>query len=886
MTQKKSNEENPQAISKDLNAWFLGPKGENEELLESLIIMALRHHIHWRANYWPQGDPIITEVDMLDETYKKCSADIKSNTRLLLDKLKEGFPFYSPRYLAHMLHDTVIPAMVGYFAGMLYNANNVTYEASPVTTILEMRVADDLSKMLGFQEKHRGEIEVLFHNAANGIQDISNANKSWGGIVTECTREGEEWNNKLASMLDSLAKICDKELDNEDGIAENMRKTATSLREFDEYDECWNTVVETLEPLAIKLDEIFRDENAWSIISKLLHAISQEQTWGHLTSGGTVANIESLWVARNIKYFPLIVAQMCRDKKIDLKINIKIGNKEKLLNEMDLSNKDDIWSLLNLDLSEVHKLRQSLFDSWSKEENNELKTTEAIRSEIKEMLKKVSRNKINCELLQNGIKLPVIIAPQSSHYSIEKAVDILGIGVDRLIKVEVDECFRMDISKLKSCLDHCFDNKVPIIAVIGIIGSTEEGAIDPLHMILKLRDEFKSRDKPLTFFVHADAAFGGYARSIFLGNISPSRDPNDQEAKTRQFGYDFLSRDVVNHIITGELIGINEEGTLRWAKPQYDKNYKNTISEKVGDWPSEHVYEAFKSIGNADTVTVDPHKLGFVPYPAGAVIYREKKSRDFLQQDAPYIFSSEEGSGSYVDKYIGRFILEGSKPGASATACWLAHRCISQDFRGYGAIIGENIRAARTLYHHLKNPDDLYEDDLVKIVPICEPDLNIVCFIVGSRKANPQYSIKDLNSLNENILKQFSIDFDKRKDKIIYSQPFWLSGSSFENENYLFDRHARRFLEDLQISPIEQGKIWKVKYLRAVIMDPWFSSTAPGEKDIIKAFIECLLKVAHEEIVKLDAKLKAELDATHISASTSSRQVESVLMNIPEVDDH
>ena len=38
----------------------------------------------------------------------------------------------------HMLWDQVLPAMVGYFAGMLYNQNNVAAEASPVTTGLEI----------------------------------------------------------------------------------------------------------------------------------------------------------------------------------------------------------------------------------------------------------------------------------------------------------------------------------------------------------------------------------------------------------------------------------------------------------------------------------------------------------------------------------------------------------------------------------------------------------------------------------------------------------------------------------------------------------------------------------------------------------------------------
>ena len=44
------------------------------------------------------------------------------------------------RSQGHMLWDQALPAVVGYFAAMLYNQNNVAAEASPVTTRLEIEV--------------------------------------------------------------------------------------------------------------------------------------------------------------------------------------------------------------------------------------------------------------------------------------------------------------------------------------------------------------------------------------------------------------------------------------------------------------------------------------------------------------------------------------------------------------------------------------------------------------------------------------------------------------------------------------------------------------------------------------------------------------------------
>ena len=51
----------------------------------------------------------------------------------LLAALKSDCPFHSPRYAAHMVAEQTLPSIAGYFAGMLYNPNNVSREAAPVT---------------------------------------------------------------------------------------------------------------------------------------------------------------------------------------------------------------------------------------------------------------------------------------------------------------------------------------------------------------------------------------------------------------------------------------------------------------------------------------------------------------------------------------------------------------------------------------------------------------------------------------------------------------------------------------------------------------------------------------------------------------------------------
>jgi hypothetical protein len=64
----------------------------------------------------------------------------KSFQNLLVCLNKYSVPFFSPRYSAHMCMENSVPGILGYISAMLYNPNNVAFEASPVTTLLEIEV--------------------------------------------------------------------------------------------------------------------------------------------------------------------------------------------------------------------------------------------------------------------------------------------------------------------------------------------------------------------------------------------------------------------------------------------------------------------------------------------------------------------------------------------------------------------------------------------------------------------------------------------------------------------------------------------------------------------------------------------------------------------------
>jgi glutamate/tyrosine decarboxylase-like PLP-dependent enzyme len=81
---------------------------------------------------------------------------------------------------------------------------------------------------------------------------------------------------------------------------------------------------------------------------------------------------------------------------------------------------------------------------------------------------------------------------------------LTGIGASNAINIPVDDNARVRIDKLTEILEQHVANEQAVYAVVAVIGTTEEGAVDPLNEILGLRQTF--REAGLSFLVHADAA--------------------------------------------------------------------------------------------------------------------------------------------------------------------------------------------------------------------------------------------------------------------------------------------------------------------------------------------------------------------------------------------
>jgi glutamate/tyrosine decarboxylase-like PLP-dependent enzyme len=121
----------------------------------------------------------------------------------------------------------------------------------------------------------------------------------------------------------------------------------------------------------------------------------------------------------------------------------------------------------------------------------------------------VARNtKAGYDLRREGISAAphrmVLYASEEIHSSVQKAVELLGLGSDALRRVPVDERFQIDLDALQAAIARDREDGHRPFCVVGAAGTTNTGSIDDLRT---LADICQSED----LWLHVDGAFGAWA---------------------------------------------------------------------------------------------------------------------------------------------------------------------------------------------------------------------------------------------------------------------------------------------------------------------------------------------------------------------------------------
>ncbi|MDL0432926.1 aspartate aminotransferase family protein [Marinobacter sp. TBZ242] len=94
-----------------------------------------------------------------------------------------------------------------------------------------------------------------------------------------------------------------------------------------------------------------------------------------------------------------------------------------------------------------------------------------------------------------------IFCSEVSHFSIQKAAALLGLGYDAVVPVPFDDYYRMDVSALIQAVETTRTQGLLPLAVVATAGTTDFGSIDPVTPIAEI-----SRREGM--WLHVDAAYG------------------------------------------------------------------------------------------------------------------------------------------------------------------------------------------------------------------------------------------------------------------------------------------------------------------------------------------------------------------------------------------
>ncbi|NJK34066.1 MAG: aspartate aminotransferase family protein [Oscillatoriales cyanobacterium SM2_2_1] len=116
-----------------------------------------------------------------------------------------------------------------------------------------------------------------------------------------------------------------------------------------------------------------------------------------------------------------------------------------------------------------------------------------------------ARNHTQTEASRRGVTMPqMALVSEAAHTSFDKAMNVLGLGQDHLIRIPTNPRGELQIDALHQTLDTLAGRGCIPFVIVAIAGTTVTGAIDPLAEIGAI-----ARERGIWF--HVDAAYGGAA---------------------------------------------------------------------------------------------------------------------------------------------------------------------------------------------------------------------------------------------------------------------------------------------------------------------------------------------------------------------------------------
>ena len=95
-----------------------------------------------------------------------------------------------------------------------------------------------------------------------------------------------------------------------------------------------------------------------------------------------------------------------------------------------------------------------------------------------------------------------IFCSEVAHFTVEKSASQLGLGTDAVVRVAVDERFRMNPAALRDSMEAAGAAGLLPMAIVATAGTTDFGSVDPLPEVAAIARSARA-------WFHVDAAYGG-----------------------------------------------------------------------------------------------------------------------------------------------------------------------------------------------------------------------------------------------------------------------------------------------------------------------------------------------------------------------------------------
>lgn len=223
---------------------------------------------------------------------------------------------------------------------------------------------------------------------------------------------------------------------------------------------------------------------------------------------------------------------------------------------------------------------------------------------------KIGVEKVLPGAMQNGVEANQLAAVVSdaSHYCNKTIVGWLGMGLNSLHAVPVDQKMSMRLDKLEQKLEELYQQGKKVAYVVATFGTTDAFGIDDVAAIRQIIDRTAAKYSAVVPHLHVDAAVGWTL--CFFGDYDLHKNP------------------------------------LKF-------------SAELLPWIGQAQTHA-RGLQYADSITIDVHKMGRAHYPSSAIIVNQRSDLKYLSRsvaDTPYFCEAD----SRRDPAL--FTLECSRPG-------------------------------------------------------------------------------------------------------------------------------------------------------------------------------------------------------------------------------